>query len=104
MYALQEKEIKKKCVLCSGPHWESRCEKFKTKDQRAEKCHELGICFKCLEFGHLSKNCKAKVNCFFCKKAGHNTAFCQKIPKNNIQKNVTNQLSQIATKFDEILF
>ena len=38
----------KKCLLCGGEHWSSRCQKHQTFGERAKHILELNRCFKCL--------------------------------------------------------
>ncbi|XP_068233489.1 uncharacterized protein [Palaemon carinicauda] len=64
------------CVFCTKlNHKSERCHKFLALDgqQRYDKIRELGVCFKCLNRGHISKNCK--VRCTKCQ-GGHNVVMC----------------------------
>ncbi|XP_068235740.1 uncharacterized protein [Palaemon carinicauda] len=64
------------CVFCTKlNHKSERCHKFLALDgqQRYDKIRELGVCFKCLNKGHISKNCK--VRCTKCQ-GGHNVVMC----------------------------
>jgi hypothetical protein len=87
MYSYTEKnkqtETKKhECKFCNGMHWEAKCDKFPTNDQKVKRVQALKICFKCLGNNHNSKECQKVTTCFSCKRTGHNAAFCQfKEPK-----------------------
>jgi hypothetical protein len=72
---------KRNCKFCGDEHWEDKCPKYKTNDERLAKAKELKICLKCLGKGHISKECKKNVKCFTCKKDGHNSAFCRQKAK-----------------------
>ena len=55
-----------KCVACSGPHRVWRCDTFKKMDYEGKrKCvRENGLCNKCLDRGHIAKNCpKTRFKC-----------------------------------------
>lgn len=41
--------------------------------ERSDKAMKLGLCFKCLDHGHLSKDCSTKLECIACHKT-HATA------------------------------
>ena len=47
------------CKACSGPHRIWKCESFKKNDYKAK--HKIilqnGLCNKCLERGHIARNC-----------------------------------------------
>ena len=56
----------KKCSVCSNQHGVWRCDVFKYLDYDAKrKCvQENGLCNKCLDRGHISKNCpKTRFRC-----------------------------------------
>ena len=64
------------CVFCNKKnHKSERCFKFLALDgqQRFDKIKELGVCFKCLNSGHISKKCNFK--CAKCK-GNHNVTMC----------------------------
>ena len=64
------------CVFCNKKnHKSEKCFKFLALDgqQRFDKLKELGVCFKCLNSGHISKKCKIK--CAKCK-GNHNVTMC----------------------------
>ena len=64
------------CRLCKGRHDLDKCEEFKKKDipSRKEYASANGLCFGCLEPGHLSKACTKRKVCEICKRL-HPTSF-----------------------------
>ena len=65
-----------KCVVCSGPHGVWQCNTFKKFDYEGKrKCvRENGLCNKCLDRGHIAKNCpKTRFKCLVekCKEEHH---------------------------------
>ena len=56
---VQKSQDKSKCGYCSGLHNISNCEQLLrlTPDQRLQKFREKGICWGCLEQGHISTSC-----------------------------------------------
>ena len=74
LYAVSPTE--NSCVFCNKKnHKSEKCFKFLALDgqQRFDKLKELGVCFKCLNSGHISKKCKIK--CAKCK-GNHNVTMC----------------------------
>ncbi|PIK38053.1 hypothetical protein BSL78_25121 [Apostichopus japonicus] len=66
------------CLFCGkGNHWSDECRKVTDTIQRREMVQKEGRCFKCLNKGHLFKNCKRKKPCFDCKDVNHNSAMLQ---------------------------
>ncbi|XP_067945374.1 uncharacterized protein [Watersipora subatra] len=69
-------EQKKECICCkSTNHNTADCYRLqkRSKPEKEELIRKNGLCFKCLEHGHLPKDCDKKINCMKCKK-GHATA------------------------------
>ena len=64
------------CRLCKGRHDLDKCEEFKKKDvpSRKEYASASGLCFGCLEPGHLSRMCTKRKVCEICKRL-HPTPF-----------------------------
>ena len=65
------------CSFCSKGHRSEKCWnvlKLSIKE-REEKIRSNGLCFRCLNKGHISKGCKAK--CFKCE-GNHNILCCPK--------------------------
>jgi len=63
-----------KCVYCGQPHWPDECDKFTTLQSRREKLK--GSCYKCLQRGHLLKDCQRGRVCVHCGKQGHHRSLC----------------------------
>ncbi|KRY42505.1 hypothetical protein T01_11252 [Trichinella spiralis] len=53
------------CPFCEGKHKGAVCEKFTRADRprRMVMARSKGVCFKCLEAGHLAKNCRENRTC-----------------------------------------
>ena len=66
----------KLCFYCKGPHDLDACPEFvkKTVSERKEFASAKGLCFGCLQHGHLSKDCKERKKCRVCKRQ-HPTPF-----------------------------
>ncbi|KAK3883912.1 hypothetical protein Pcinc_011767 [Petrolisthes cinctipes] len=75
------------CVFCGKQHPSEKCFSVKklTRDELVEKLRTLGLCFRCLEKGHISRGCKHK--CSKCQ-GYHNVLFClkgqPKVTSNNV--------------------
>ena len=57
-------------VPCKGKHGLSTCKSFLERPckERPELCASRGICFSCLNQGHIDRQCKLKTQCEVCKK------------------------------------
>ncbi|XP_067941089.1 uncharacterized protein [Watersipora subatra] len=69
-------ESKKGCICCGFTnHSSSDCYRLqeRTKPEKEEFIRKNGLCFKCLESGHRSRDCDKRLKCLKCKK-GHATA------------------------------
>ncbi|XP_076035359.1 uncharacterized protein LOC143021637 [Oratosquilla oratoria] len=66
------------CVFCQKRHKSEKCNQILRLDilRREEKVKSLGLCFKCLVKGHMSKDCRGKVKCAQCT-GYHNILFCR---------------------------
>ena len=66
----------KSCFYCKKPHDLDACPEFvkKTVSERKEFASAKGLCFGCLQHGHLSKDCKERKKCRVCKRQ-HPTPF-----------------------------
>ena len=73
----------RRCAFCEGQHWDDKCEKFNSLEQRKERVKELHLCWKCLQTGHTAKQCSYSKKCFHCK-GNHNTALCQAKSKQSL--------------------
>lgn len=60
----------KSCFYCKKPYDLDKCPEFikKTISERKELASAKGLCFGCLQHGHLSKDCKERKSCRVCKR------------------------------------
>ena len=54
------------CVFCSRNHASRDCRTFDSVDKRRDRIKELGLCFACLQGGHLYYDCRHKPKCRIC--------------------------------------
>ena len=74
-----------KCFYCDQAHWSDECSTLKTLEARKEKLK--GYCFKCLQRGHISKNCRRERACAHCGRRNHHRSLCPKLfPDKNGQQ------------------
>ena len=66
---------KSSCVFCDGKHKSHNCRTVSNVEARKQIIRRKGLCFVCLEKGHLSKNCRRNFTCFKCGKK-HHTSLC----------------------------
>ena len=66
-----------KCFYCSQAHWSDECSTLKTLEARKEKLK--GCCFKCLQKGHVLKDCKRERACAHCGRRNHHRSLCHKL-------------------------
>ena len=72
------------CKFCDVEgHSSYYCFKYKTLDQRKDRCKELKLCFKCTSNKHVVKDCPGKTGnlqkpCRVCNSKGHTGALCHK--------------------------
>ena len=67
-----------KYIYCSKPHWLDKCIKYTTLQSRRDKLK--GLCFNCLQRGHLAKNCRRDQACAHCgNKNNHHHSLCSKL-------------------------
>ena len=54
----------KHCWLCQGNHLIFKCGEFEKMDVETRKQEEQnkGTCFRCLQHGHMARNCKTNIN------------------------------------------
>lgn len=65
------KADKADCICCSNNHSLEECDQFNSKKHKEKICflRENGVCFACLCIGHMSKDCKGRLNCKVCHQA-----------------------------------
>lgn len=69
-------EPRKECRHCSlSNHTKADCYRIqeRSKEDKEEFIKKNGLCYRCFEHGHRSKNCESKLKCLTCKKS-HATA------------------------------
>ena len=73
----QDKLPTANCTLCKEPHHISRCDKFLKLNyfRRLDLVKRKGLCFRCLNTGHMIGSCSAKEGCSVdrCKKPNHHS-------------------------------
>ena len=64
------------CAACGANHQMSICDKFDGLELAAKRKTIMtsGSCFKCLESGHIARQCKANVQCETCRRPHHTKA------------------------------
>lgn len=74
------KRAKRQCVFCENHHFDDQCNKYKNIMLRKKRLASKRLCFKCFGNGHLARNCKRSVTCYYCK-GEHNRALCSMLRK-----------------------
>ena len=79
------------CQLCKANHHLDACERFREMGikERKKFTRDKGLCFTCLEQGHLSKQCKKQRKCDTCGKL-HPTSLHGDLKENANDKNANN--------------
>ncbi|VDK17639.1 unnamed protein product [Anisakis simplex] len=87
-FANEKKSMIRKnpCVFCNGDHWNDECKRYQTYNERWEKVKQLDLCYNCLVSGHLTKECRRRVQCFHCKRQ-HNSALCKQTFSDERERN-----------------
>ena len=89
--------LKPKCIYCSQGHWSDECTKFATLQARKEKLKNS--CFKCLQRGHVLKDCRRNRQCAHCSKLNHHRSLCPKLFNNGPQSsNVPPEIPETNTE------
>ncbi|XP_035712900.1 uncharacterized protein LOC110856386 [Folsomia candida] len=70
---------KQQCLFCKKGHPSAKCWKAQrmSLEERQHLVRNCGVCFSCLQGGHLAKSCKAGVQCSLCTKRGHLALMCR---------------------------
>lgn len=84
----------KPCMFCNKNHPMEVCEVFQNKPnkEKVEFWKVKGLCFRCLQRGHMSKNCKKRMSCNVCKR-GHPTMLHIHIKETQQHQNHTEEFS-----------
>ena len=93
----------KSCFYCKKSHDIDACPEFvkRTINERKEFASVKGLCFGCLQHGHLSKDCKERKKCSVCKRQ-HPTPLhgdFRKREENTCNKGDPNQMPNSAACF-----
>ena len=64
------------CPACGANHLVAECAKFRdsSADDKRRICMSAGVCFRCIEMGHLARNCRSGVSCATCQQRHHTWA------------------------------
>ena len=84
-----------KCVYCGQNHWSDECTKYTSQRARMEKLK--GSCFRCLQRGHMAKDCQSQRSCAHCGKNNHHRSLCPKLFANNEEKPPESGLQAVNT-------
>ena len=84
-----------KCVYCGQNYWSDECTKYTSQRARMEKLK--GSCFRCLQRGHMAKDCQRQQSCAHCGKNNHHRSLCPKLLANNEEKPPESGLQAVNT-------
>ena len=76
------------CPLCDKQHKLEVCDEFLKKKvkERAEFAKSKGLCFSCLQHGHMARQCKGDIKCRTCKKPHATVLHFESKPNPNAEK------------------
>ena len=65
-----------RCAACGAGHVLTECSTFRDADADAKRraCATARACYRCLEGGHIARDCKAEVRCTTCQRPHHTWA------------------------------
>ncbi|XP_047143059.1 uncharacterized protein LOC124817258 [Hydra vulgaris] len=89
-----------KCLFCEQPHKSQNCRSITNIQSRKKIISDKKLCFKCLESGHISKQCLSRIKCFKCGRH-HHSALCIDTQNFNLQNQAVGQLTSIAEATSE---
>ena len=75
--------LQPKCIYCSQGHWSDECTKFTTLQARKERVKNS--CFKCLQKGHMLKDCRHNRQCAHCGRQSHHRSLFPQLFRNGDQ-------------------
>ncbi|XP_043214441.1 uncharacterized protein LOC122377914 [Amphibalanus amphitrite] len=75
-----------KCAYCEHPHDLETCRAFgaKTEEEKTDYIRQHGLCFGCLQEGHISKNCQKRSRCKKCEKSHPTSMHRDALPNANV--------------------
>jgi len=86
-----EYERKLSCIFCGKSHRSQHCKLVTDSKSRKSILMEKGRCFRCLQSGHLSRNCSSKIKCFNCGRS-HHQAVCEGEQPNKTTEKATHTM------------
>ncbi|XP_045206115.2 uncharacterized protein LOC123558301 [Mercenaria mercenaria] len=85
------------CRYCKKSHWSDECPTYRTIESRKKMLKDS--CFKCLKFGHLSRECKGNKVCVYCgEKNVHHKSLCPKKFIHNAVNETVHVMEEITTE------
>ena len=65
-----------RCAMCNAAHALTDCSSCRDADAEAKKraCSAARACFRCLETGHIARNCRTEIRCASCQQPHHSWA------------------------------
>ena len=72
-----------RCAFCLGDHLHEECKKVTNTEERKQLVRKFGRCFKCLDRGHLARDCKSNFKCKSCK-GNHHVSLCETKPQQTL--------------------
>ncbi|KAL3991912.1 RAB6A-GEF complex partner protein 1 [Sarotherodon galilaeus] len=66
-----QNERQLECICCKQNHFIYKCEKFTAMplEEKKQFIRDNNMCFACLRFGHISKNCRQRATCNVCRRS-----------------------------------
>ena len=74
-----QKRSEGRCAFCLGNHPHEECKGITDIEERKLLVRKYGRCFKCLNRGHLARDCQSKFKCHKCK-GNHHVSLCETKP------------------------
>ena len=75
--ALHTRNDERSCAFCLGSHKHEDCKKVTKRTERLELLRKFNRCFKCVNKGHISRECRARIKCKACG-GSHHISICEK--------------------------
>ncbi len=75
----QKKRSEGRCAFCLGNHPHEECKGITNIEERKLLVRRYGRCFKCLDKGHLVRDCQSKFKCNKCN-GNHHVSLCETKP------------------------
>ena len=65
------------CAFCLGEHPHEDCKRITNIEERKQLIRKFGRCYKCLDKGHLARDCTSKITCKN-SKGNHHVSLCER--------------------------